>query len=479
MAVPDVPAYLSVSQWLHGGLAPSGLAFHPGYGFILSPFGFLSGPTLHLAALVVNAVLAGGAVVLSAALCRRLGGTRRLQNIAAIVALVHPSLTAASRIGWPETALVVVLLVVALLADKTHWLTAGVAAGLSVSLHPRAIVIVVAVLLAASLQKKIFAAGSGVVIGFVPTVAMIWVSDAWPSDRLEAAGNLGDGVSPTATIAGQWLALGAGTGGLALLGISAVWSNHRIRRASPSVTVIASSAVAMLILGGWVLAGSDRIDTLMYSRYIGPWAVPLTVLGLATVNRKALSWWFISVVAALTGTSVWLSLSERSETTELPRRIMTLDLGVLWESLDQQLVIVGLVAIAIVVFGIIGSRYSLWVPLLLLFLVAIPSTILNHQHLHKVGQIADGQATSAQLVPTSVSCLSHDQSVKSYAIWLYKLELPQIEHHRIDLSQGQLPCDRYVIADTSFVDTCFGATLVHKEPRASWGLVVYPEQGCG
>jgi hypothetical protein len=455
------------------------LAFHPGYGFIVGPFGFLTGSKLHLAALIINAMVAGGAVILTAALCRCLGGTRRLQNVAAIVAVLHPSLTAASRIGWPETALVVVLLAVALLADKAQWLAAGVAAGLAVSLHPRAIVIVVGVLLAASLQKKIFTAVSGVAIGFVPTCAMIWVTDAWPSDRLEAATNLGDGVSPLATIAGQWLVLGAGTGGLALLGICSVWWNHQIRRASASVTIIASSAVGMLILGGWVLAGSDRIDTLMYSRYIGPWAVPLTVLGLVTVNRKALGWWPISMVAALTGTSLWLSLSERSETTELPRRIMTLDVGVLWESLDQKLVIVGLVALAIVVVGITGSRYSVWVPLLLLFLVAVPSTVLNHQHLHKVGQIADGQATSAQLVPTSVSCLSHDQSVKSYAIWLYKLELPQIEHHRIDLSQGQLPCDRYVIADTSFVDTCFGATLVHKEPRASWGLVVYPAQGCG
>ena len=158
---------------------------------------------------------------------------------------------------------------------------------------------------------------------------------------------------------------------------------------------------------------------------------------------------------------------------------MTLDVGVLWEWLGHSPVTVGLVALAIVVVGIIASRYSVRVPLLLLFLVALPSTILNHQHLHRVGQVADGQATSAQVVPTSLTCLSHDNSVKSYAIWLYKLELPQIEHRRVDLSKGQRPCDRYVIADISLVDTCVGATLVHKEPRASWGLIVYPEQGCG
>tara|TARA_B100000579_G_scaffold279052_1_gene230874 strand:- start:475 stop:1182 length:708 start_codon:yes stop_codon:yes gene_type:complete len=235
----------------------------------------------------------------------------------------------------------------------------------------------------------------------------------------------------------------------------------------------------MLLLGGWVLAGSARMDTLMYSRYIGPWAIPLTVIGLVAIYQKTFNWWHISTTVALTTAALWLSLLERSEVTQKPRTIMTLDLGVLWKLWDQRLVIVALLALVIATIGVIGGKYSVWVPLLALFLVAAPSTFVNHQHLHSVGQIADGQVTSARLVPTSVSCLSHDESVKSYAIWLYRLQLPQIAHRQVDLSEGQRPCGQYVIADLASLDNCDAVTVIQKEPRASWGLAFYPNQGCG
>ncbi len=476
VAVPDVPAYLSVSQWLYGGVLPSDLAFHPGYGFLLGPVGFLSGDSLHFAALFLNALLAGVAVILAATLCRNLGGSRTLQNAVAIVAALHPSISASSRIGWPETLLVVCLLLVALSLDKEQFVMAGAIAGLAISFHPRVIVVLVALALTAALKKQALAAMKGIGIGFVPAFAMIWSTGTWPSARLEAAQSLGDGVSPLGTIAGQWLVLGAGTGGLAVLGIASACS---VRRIPASVLVIVSSAIGMLLLGGWVLAGSARMDTLMYSRYIGPWAIPLTVIGLVAIYQKTFNWWHISTTVALTTAALWLSLLERSEVTQKPRTIMTLDLGVLWKLWDQRLVIVALLALVIATIGVIGGKYSVWVPLLALFLVAAPSTFVNHQHLHSVGQIADGQVTSARLVPASVSCLSHDESVKSYAIWLYRLQLPQIAHRQVDLSEGQRPCGQYVIADLASLDNCDAVTVIHKEPRASWGLAFYPNQGCG
>ena len=182
---------------------------------------------------------------------------------------------------------------------------------------------------------------------------------------------------------------------------------------------------------------------------------------------------------ALTTAAFWLALLERHEVNQKPRTIMTLDLGALWKLGDQRLVTVAMLALSIVLIGVVGSKNSISVPLFALLLVAAPSTVLNHQHLHSVGQIADGQVTSARLVPASVSCLSHDESVKSYAIWLYRLQLPQIDHRRVDLSKGQRPCEPYVISDLSLLENCSDITLVHEEPRARWGLVLYPAQGCG
>jgi hypothetical protein len=475
VAVPDVPAYLSVSQWLYGGVLPSDLVFHPGYGFLLGPVGFLSGDSLHSAALLMNALLAGVVVVLAATLCRDLGGPRGLQNVVAVVAALQPSVSAASRVGWPETLLVVCLLLIALLLEKEQWVMAGAIAGLAISFHPRVMVVLVALALTAVSRRQTLAAMKGIAIGCVPAFAMIVGTGSWPSARLEAAQNLGDGVNPVATTVGQWLVLGAGTGGLAVLAIASACS---VRQVHASALVIVSSALLMLFLGGWVLAGSARIDTLMYSRYIGPWAIPLTVIGLVAVYKKTFNWWHISLTLALTIAAFWLVLLERHEVTQKPRTIMTLDLGALWKLADQRLVTVGVLALVIVTIGAVGSKYSVSVPLFALLLVAVPSTLLNHRHLHSVGQIADGQVTSARLVPASVSCLSHDESVKSYAIWLYRLQLPQIEHRRVDLSKGQRPCEPYVISDLSLLENCIGTAVVHKEPRAKWGLFMYPAEGC-
>ena len=190
VAVPDVPAYLSVSQWVAGvGQSPSGLQFHPGYGLLLAPVAGVvqtDGQSLHTAALMLNALAAGAVVVVAgrlALLClaqwggasRWLAGVGGRLTLLAVVLLaaLHPSLTAASRIAWPETLLVLATLSVALClaagsvagsvagaataaaGSETpqrwlpkHWLTAaGLLAGLSFSLHPRALVLTLALCL--------------------------------------------------------------------------------------------------------------------------------------------------------------------------------------------------------------------------------------------------------------------------------------------------------------------------------------------
>ena len=146
VAVPDVPAYLSVPQWLAGGILPKPLHFFPGYGMLLSPFGWTSGSVLHTSALILNGTLAGCCVLVAAKLGRKLNGPDWLPTCCAAIAALHPSLSMSSRIAWPETLLTLVVLIVALMLWRQSWSAAGLIAGLALSVHPRVVVLVCALL---------------------------------------------------------------------------------------------------------------------------------------------------------------------------------------------------------------------------------------------------------------------------------------------------------------------------------------------
>ena len=145
---------------------------------------------------------------------------------------------------------------------------------------------------------------------------------------------------------------------------------------------------------------------------------------------------------------------------------------------DDRLIPTLVAATSIALIGTLWARRNLSVPVALFVMVALCSTISNHSHLHKVGQIADGQASTAQLVPDAVSCLSHDVSTKSYALWLYRLQLPDIDHVRVDIAAGEKPCSNYVVATDHLRTHCPEAKLLGDEPRAKWSMWEYPAQSC-
>lgn len=478
MAVPDVSAYLAVAQWLYGGVLPENLAFYPGYGLLLGPFGSLPGADLHTAALLLNGGLAALCVLLAAGLAERYGAPQWAIVATAIGAALHPSLSVGSRIAWPETALVALLLLVSLLLDRDKWMIAGAVSGLSIALHPRILVIIAALLLVAITERRITRFLWGATPAVIAAGLLLQITDSWPTARLVAARTIGVGPDPLTTLLGQWLTLSAGTAGLAAVGFVVALRAIRSRSWPASGSFLAASALGMLILGGWVLAGSARIDTVMYGRYIGPWAIPLTGVGLAAVcrgavNRRTMVWVSIpTVIAAIT------TIAARDEVIAKPRQIMTLSLGVVWELFDENLVWVATAALAITLLCVAASQRGPTLPVTLFALIAIASTVVNHDHLHEVGKIADGQVNTADLVPNDVVCLAHDSSTKSYAMWLYRLELPDIHHQRVNLSAGEQPCGQYVVADTKTLVHCGDAELTATEPRANWGLWKYPQQGC-
>jgi hypothetical protein len=164
--------------------------------------------------------------------------------------------------------------------------------------------------------------------------------------------------------------------------------------------------------------------------------------------------------------------------SESVRRIMTLGLGSVWSVLDNRLTftLVAAASLCVVAYATMARGPSIAVAMFIV--LASASTITNHGHLNEVGKIADGQVTVAALVPEETSCLSHDASAKSYAMWLYRLELPEMQHRRVHLAAGQQPCGGYVIAGTDALNDCDGAELLATEPRAQWGLWRYPTQSC-
>ena len=101
VAVPDVSAYLSVAQWPYGGVLLPELAFHPAYGILLIPVGWLDGGSLHTAALMLNGIVAGLCVWLAGCFAKTMSTSPWVWTTASIVAAFHPSLAVSSRIGWP------------------------------------------------------------------------------------------------------------------------------------------------------------------------------------------------------------------------------------------------------------------------------------------------------------------------------------------------------------------------------------------
>ncbi|MBH65539.1 MAG: hypothetical protein CL784_03355 [Chloroflexi bacterium] len=487
VAVPDVTAYLNIAQRLWGGIPITDLPYHPGYGIVIGPFGFLQGDAVHTAALCVNAALAGLTVWMVQRLLRYFAAPRSVLWFGTAIACLHPSITHGSRVAWPEVLLAVTLLWIALLIgnpDVQRWWIAGCVAGLAPMMHPRAIVITAAMLIVGCLSGRARRTAVGIATGLVGTLVVLQLTDTWQAARANAAQHMGSEPGPLATGAGQWLAFTATTAGLGAVGVlTGLTLLRRRNKVSPEQNVLrffTLGAVGMLVLGAWVLAGSARPDTLLYGRYMDPWTVPVTVSFLCVIVSRIPSRRLITVAAATVVLSFLIAVLETNHATQTARGVMTASLRVVWLLADEKLPLTLLLATALSLIGICGFRRYFRPTLIGLLVAASLSTLLTHTHLRDVGQVADGQMTTTQLLPDTVECLSHDRSsTKPYAVWLYRLQLPNIEHTVIDLSRGEAPCENYVIAGHNALKSCQGSEFLGKEPRAQWGLWRYPLNTCG
>lgn len=520
VAVPDVPSYLAVAQWVAGGQPPPEFGYHPGYGLLLSPLALagLSPDALHTAALLVNGALAAAAVVLSWTLVRRLSPQAPvwLPVGAALVAALHPSLTSASRIAWPETLLIVLVLgtAVALVrATRTpsQWgwfVLVGWLATIGAAAHPRMAALAVGSGVAIAVVRPGWrAAGAwlgGALVGVAMTVVALVVAYTGPAGggRLaDAVESAADGAGMLTTVSGQLAAVAASTAGLALIGLfetaRRLLTGLRREPIAPGIererlaaaVLIGAGAVGTLMIAGASLAGSDRADTFAYGRYLDAYTVALAALALGTMavhNREVVASALIVVVAATA--LVWTS----ADLVGRPgMRLMVMGTDPWWQWSDGDLLPALFAGSTVATLGLIGWMVAerwprvLALPLVLALGLGVVATVTSHDHLASVGFVSSGQATTAEVVEAmgddAPDCLAHDRTdVATYVMWLYRMQLPDIEHRRVDLSEGEVPCSNLVVAHAtaSALATCDDAILLAEEPRGSWGIWEVPPGTC-
>ncbi|HCB37985.1 MAG TPA: hypothetical protein DEP66_07315, partial [Acidimicrobiaceae bacterium] len=291
----------------------------------------------------------------------------------------------------------------------------------------------------------------------------------------------------------------------------------------------ATGAVATVVLGGWVLTGSDRADTFLYGRYADPWAVPLALVAVvwlagcvarsplparpASLRRLAPAAVLLVPLAAL----VVVVVLGPTSPAQPARRIMTLSLSPVWSVVgDTSTAAAALGAAALAVAGLVllgvacagttasptGGRAAVGKAALATFATAAlalfaTAAVSNHRHLASVGEVAAGQATTAVLAaaeltdttparrpgpgapagPTGPGCLAHDaDSLPDYALWLYRLEAPGLVHEPVRLRRGEAPCGPLVVATDAVTGRCPSAVRVAAEPRADWSLWRLPAE---
>jgi len=328
---PDELGYVSNARYLaRGGLKPT-TEYYPGYSLLLVPLWWLSRDPLTVwrGALIVNAVLAGGAVVLAWCLLGRLAPEldRRWRALIVAATAAYPALLLFSDFSMAETAFAAAFLGVCVLAARAfddaeragagtpgwgRWAALGAGCGLLALVHPRGFAVYVAVgllgvlALAGSRRRglaPLAALAGGLAAGFAVTrVLVVALKD--PASRFSAyspggilsrAASVHGALGLVSEAGGQMFYLSVATLGLVPFGL---WLSLRALRAAVGgdrrATVMTRAFVGLAFLGVWAVSSlfmnlGTRADKLIYGRYNDGAVAPLLLLALAELARPAAS----------------------------------------------------------------------------------------------------------------------------------------------------------------------------------------------
>jgi len=312
----DEGGYVGVARAL-AGQDPDlyGPTYHPLWGLLLAPAAAVLDPAgQQTAAQVLNALCAAALLPVLHLLGRRVCAVAPLPSALAAVAggLTAASLVQATML-LPEVLLALlvaatVVLVHRALADGTAAaaIVAGVAAGASYGAHPRALVLLGAVVVVAVVAWRAGALARPVAValgaGALGTALVVQALHAWATARLYPSGTqpslagspLGAVTEPVGsaliTLGQSWYLVVASLG-LAALGLLAAGRAGWVERRSPAGLtglLVVLGVLGSLALGtggsyevGAAPAEVHRADLPLYGRYLEQWLPVLVVWALA------------------------------------------------------------------------------------------------------------------------------------------------------------------------------------------------------
>ena len=335
----DEGGYVAVARLLAGD-TPSmyGPTYFPVYGILLAPAAAVLGPLeFHRAAQVLNAVAAAATIPVTYVVARQVA---RLRPWLAAGTAVVGATTAASLLQatmmLPEAVfgLFVLLAVLAVHHALTtaRWQVAalaGVVVGLTYGLHPRAVVVIVALLVVAVMAWRtgvlIPRVAAALAASCLVTAALVQVLDTWATARLyevgtwpSLAGSPTDAITEPGGVAlitvGQLWYLLVASVGLVALGFLAAGQLAYARRGTArglSATFVVLGVLGSLALGAIAsyqvgLGDVNRADQPVYGRYLEQW-IPVLVVFAPLVLRR----WSRAAVATTAAVTVALTAAIR------------------------------------------------------------------------------------------------------------------------------------------------------------------------
>jgi hypothetical protein len=518
----DEYSYLYEAHYLAlGGPSPHTAGYaealgYPGYSLLLAPLWWLSKEPaeVYRGALVINALLAGGTVVLLYALAGRLAprlslGTRVLGT--AVVA-AYPSFLLFSNLAESENLLIPGFLLVCLLAmtafDRRRpkeWAALGAAAGLLCLVHPRAFAVLVA-LVAVSLWvlrplraswMAVASLGAGLVVSLAASAALILYSTSGVTSGpgLAHLGVVRATVFTLYDLAGQLLYLLAATVGLFVLGAFFAARVMGVTRSGlpsgdrrPLIAFIFLSLAGIWLLGSIQLAGLNVVN----GRYNEAALAPILLLGVicaqdlqGSVAPRSVVRLAVIVIAAIVVCAAVVGLG-RPDQTHSPAvtgdtfAINAVLTGGGW-SLDA--VLVASAGIVSTVAALASWRRAFVVGAAVTIGLFAPSAVTAYVHLvHGSARLA-----SERVVPDTLArlhrqfganegCVGYD-STTNMPFFFYndRLFYPSARFSPVDSAAGQLPCSDLVVSGRLDLGSSYrGARLVTVENRVAQALWVLP-----
>lgn len=525
LILPDEAGFLLNARRLASGAPPSGLNYFPGYSVLIAPLSSATSTIASLTALVqvLNGALLVAAALLAMQLARRLHPTISEPAVTAIglITAAYPAYRLFAAFALSENVLVpwTVLLCLALERSLRRSSSAdaalfGLCAGLSLSIHTRALGLTVAALGTSAVWlrgRQLIAALAATSGGVVAAVALVsYTLDTSvdsgaardsPGSLLRDAASLRGSLDVVTSALGQSLYLLVATFGLAGLG---VWwfadtvLHYRSIRGDGDIddaamrTTRVRAAVGTLALGlltaslgisSLFLAGREG-DFAIYGRYGEGVLLPFVVAGLVAVDswRKLPVRRLFALAVAMPSLAGLLVIIRGPEAFQ--GRTLLLNIAGVFPVVDtvgsirlSTIALFGVVSLGLLVVVVRWRAGAAVVVVLLTFVATSMFSINRSADAIEILEQQDDLIAVFEALPDDVDCIALDiwQLPDRWHQENYRLVLDDQDFRYWSSATPAPPCSDLIVSQRSDLDEVLpGAAVVAVEPLGRQALWVLP-----